>query len=124
MWCSIGLCIAQLLAVLVSAGYGIVHMIQVYVAINLLWILVWHYFARREIDIRLTEIIRDMAPYIVLTLVLVVAAYLLTAGIANLYLSLAAKVLFVATGYVLALWLLQSTIFKESVNFFLKRQLK
>ena len=117
MWCSVGLCIAQLLAVLFSAPYGIVPMIEVYVAINILWLLVWHHYACREISVRLTEVVGDLLPYLAITVVLVGAAHLLTAGIASLYLRFAAKVGFVAAAYCLTLWLLRSTIFREALGF-------
>lgn len=124
MWCNIGLCVAQLLAVCLSSGYGIEWMITVYVLINIGWFFVWHFFARREIDLRLTEALLDITPYLTITLVLVVATYLLTSNIESLYLCFALKVLFVATGYCLTLWLLRSTTFKEFVQFFIKHKIE
>jgi hypothetical protein len=124
MWCNIGLCVAQLLAVCLSSGYGIEWMITVYVLINIGWFFVWHFFARREIELRLTEALLDITPYLTITLVLVVATYLLTSNIESLYLCFALKVLFVATGYCLTLWLLRSTTFKEFVQFFIKHKIE
>ena len=123
MWCHIALCLMQLAAVIFSAPYGIVRMIQVYVALTVLWILVWHWFAHREISLRLWEVVCDISPYFVISAVLIYGAHLLTADISNLYLGFCAKVLFVAVGYCLTLWLLRSTIFRESIEFFRKRQL-
>lgn len=123
MWCHIALCLVQLAAVIFSAPYGIVRMIQVYVALTVLWILVWHWFAHREISLRLWEVVCDISPYFVISAVLIYGAHLLTADISNLYLGFCAKVLFVAVGYCLTLWLLRSTIFRESIEFFRKRQL-
>jgi len=122
MWCHIALCVVQLAAVIFSAAYGIERMIQVYVALTIAWILVWHWFAHREISLRLWEVIRDISPYFIISIVLIYAAHLLTTGIGNLYLSFLAKVLFVAISYCLVLWLLKSTIFMESIDFFRKRQ--
>ena len=123
MWCHIALCLVQLAAVIFSAPYGIVRMIQVYVALTVLWILVWHWFAHHEISLRLWEVVCDISPYFVISAVLIYGAHLLTADISNLYLGFCAKVLFVAVGYCLTLWLLRSTIFRESIEFFRKRQL-
>ena len=122
MWCHIALCVVQLAAVVFSAAYGIERMIQVYVALTIAWILVWHWFAHREISLRLWEVLKDISPYFFISLVLIFAAHLLTRGIDNLYLSFAAKVLFVGISYCLVLWLLKSAIFKESIDFFRKRQ--
>lgn len=123
MWCHIALCIVQLAAVIFSAPYGIERMIQVYVALTVLWILVWHWFAHREINLRLWEVIRDVSPYLLISMALIYGAHLLTSGIDSLYLSFLAKVLFVGLSYCLVLWLLRSTIFQESIAFFTKHQL-
>jgi O-antigen/teichoic acid export membrane protein len=117
MWCNVGLCLAQLAAVYFSASYGLVFMIQIYVCINIGWLLVWHYFARREICLRLLEVVKDISPYLMISLALVFAAHELTTSIDSLYLSLAVKVLFVATTYCLILWLLRSTIFMEAIGY-------
>lgn len=117
MWCSIVLCFVQLAAALVAAPYGIDTMIVLNVAISIGWILVWHYFAHREINIHLWEVVKDIAPYFLLSVTFVITAYWLTKDIGNLYLSLATKVAIVSTLYCLSLWLLNSTIFKEFIAF-------
>ena len=123
MWCNIALCIAQLAAVAVSAPYGIERMILVYVAITILWIGVWHFFAHREISLHLWDVIKDISPYLAITLVLIYGAHWLTTGLTNIYIRFAAKVAFVATAYSLTLWLTGSTIFRESVAFFVKKKI-
>ena len=122
MWCNIALCAVQLAAVLFSAPYGIESMIQVYVTITILWIGVWHYFAHREIKLRLWEVVKDISPYLLITCVLICLAQLLTQNISSLYLSFAVKVLFVSTTYCLVLWLFRSTIFRESIDFLTHRK--
>ena len=123
MWCSIALCLSHLAAAVLSAPYGIHTMIMVYVAINICWILVWHHYAHHEIRLRIHEVIKDIAPYLLLAATFVVVAILLTKDIANLYLSFIIKVLTVCILYALSLWLLKSTIFKEFILFILKRKI-
>ncbi len=118
MWCNIVLCLTQLVAVCLSAQFGIEVMLLVYVGITIAWILPWHYFAHREIPLSLWDVVRDLTPYFVITVVLCCIAYWLTRGVDSLYLSFGMKVGFVAVGYVLTLWLLRSTIFRESMEFF------
>jgi O-antigen/teichoic acid export membrane protein len=121
MWCNIGLCAAQLCAVIVSAAYGIERMIEVYVAITIGWILVWHYFAHREIRLRLWEVVKDVSPYLLLTGALLYGAQWLTHGINNLYACFGVKVLVVAVAYPLVLWVTGSTIFRESMDFIFRK---
>lgn len=122
MWCNILLCVVQLLAVVFSAPYGIEVMLMVYVAITIMWTLVWHWFVHREIGLRLWDVLRDISPYLLLTCVLVCIAHLLTQNIDSLLLSLLAKIAFVAASYCLTLWLLRSTIFRESIAFLTSRR--
>ncbi len=124
MWGNIALCLTQLAAVMVSASYGIEVMIMVYVAVTISWILVWHYFAYQEIDIRLTDIVKDILPYLIITVILIFSAHLLTLSINNLYLKFLMKVIFVAVTYCIILWLLRSTIFRESMEFLVKRKIQ
>ncbi len=121
MWGNILLCLVQLLAVVFSAPYGIEVMLMVYVAITIVWTLVWYWFVHKEIGLRLWDVLRDISPYLLLTSVFVYIAHLLTQGIDSLLLSLLAKMAFVAVCYCLSLWLLRSTIFRESIEFLSKR---
>ncbi len=121
MWGNIALCLIQLAAVIFSAPYGIEVMLIAYVAITILWIGVWHWFVHREIGLRLWDVVRDISPYLILACVLIYVAHLLTRSIDSLLLGLLAKMAFVAVTYCLALWLLRSTIFRESIEFLSKK---
>ena len=123
MWCNIALCVVQLTMVLLTAPYGMERMIQVYVAITVGWLLVWHYFVHQEIGLQLLELFKDILPYLVISVTLMIIAYWLTQGIGNLYLCFATKVLFVSATYCLTLWLTGSTIFKEALIFLTKHQI-
>ena len=82
------------------------------------------FFARKEIGLSIWEAIRDIAPYFLLSMCIVVAVHWLTAGIGNLYISLVVKVLAVAVAYCAALWLLGSIIFREAILFITKRRIE
>ena len=78
----------------------------------------------REIGLTLKHLLKDISPYLFLSALLTVLAHYLTHSIGNLYLSMAVKVVGVAAVYALVLWKLQSVIFRESVQFLLKRSRK
>lgn len=123
MWCTISLCLAQLMAVCLSVSYGIDVMIMVYVVISICWLFVWYHYAHKEIEISLSEVIRDIFPYFFLSALFSVVAYLSTANIGNDYLCFILKVLMVALPYCICLWLFGSAIFKEIIVFLTKREL-
>lgn len=124
MWCTLAFLAAQLVAVALCVPFGIERMVQAYVAITILWVAVWYYFAHRKIGLRLREAVGDVAPYVLLSMAIVYAVYLLTANIANIYLGLVLKVGLVAAAYCLSLWLLGSTILREAFTFIVKRKVE
>ncbi len=121
MWCTISLCLTLLVAVIAVSPLGFQWMLRFFIGINILWLFVWFWFVRREIGLRLRDMLLDIAPYILLATVLTFSAAYLFGGISNLYLSLLVKVVFVATLYPLILWLAGSHILKESLRYILKK---
>lgn len=117
MWSTLGLSLVQLVAVCATYPYGLPWMLRTFVLIHISWLLVWHHFVRQEIGLRLRDMLRDISPYLLLSLLLVVVVRYATHSLGNLYLSMAAKVLLMAGLYALALWRLRSTIFRESLAF-------
>lgn len=121
MFSNITLSLVQILTACISYPYGIKTMIYLFVAINILWMFVWYAFVRKEIPLRLGAMLKDISPYLLLAATVNAAAYFITLGISNVYLSLGIKVVFSATFYFLVLWKLHSVIFFESVQFIRKK---
>jgi len=124
MWCTTALGVTQLIALLLSASYGILPMVCVYVAVSILWLLVWQQLVKKEIGLRLTQTVKDIAPYLIISTLLAIGALLIARPFNNIYACFAIKVGFFATTYCLILWLLNSTIFKESITFIVKKEFK
>lgn len=124
MWNTICLSLLQLVAACAMYPFGLEWMLRVFVAIHIGWLFVWLWFVHREIGLTLKHLLKDISPYLLLSALLTVSAHYLTRSIGNLYLSMAVKVVGVAAVYALVLWKLQSVIFRESVQFLLKRSRK
>lgn len=122
MWNSISLSILQIIAVCAMFPYGLEWMLRVFVMINISWLFVWFVFVKREIGLTLRDMLKDISPYMLLSVALVVVAHYATRSIENLYLSMAAKFLIVGSLYVLTLWKLHSVILQESIEFLLKKK--
>lgn len=117
MWSTFGLSLVQLVAVCATYPYGLQWMLRTFVLIHIGWLFVWHHFVRQEIGLRLRDMLRDISPYLLLSLLLAAVAHYATQSAGNLYLSMATKILLMASLYALALWRLRSTIFRESLAF-------
>lgn len=122
MWNTISLSILQLIAVCGMYPYGLEWMLRVFVTINIGWLFVWFKFVRREIGLTLKEMVKDLSPYLLLSAALVTGAHWATQPIENPFLSMMAKMVLVAGLYALVLWKLQSVIFRESIEFLLKKK--
>ena len=117
MWCTIALCVLQAAALCMTHPLGLDAMLWTFTAINVLWLFVWYCFVRREIGLALTDMFRDISPYLLLTVALIAACHLLLGSIGNVYASIALKIVFVGTLYVAILWLAGSVILRECIAF-------
>ena len=124
MWCAFAFCIVQLAGMLLCIPYGISMMVTFFVFINIAREFVWFWYSRHEIGLRFSEAVRDISPYMFLSVCTIIGANFITSGISNIYLSLAIKVTFVLSVYCTALWLLGSTIFKEIILFITKKKIE
>ncbi len=124
MWNTICLSLLQLAAVYAMYPYGLEWMLRIFISIHIGWMFVWYLFARREITLTLRGMLKDISPYMLLSAALVILAHYATQPIDNIYLRLLAKVAMVAGLYCLILWRLHSVIFRESIEFILKRKIR
>lgn len=117
MWSTISLGIVQLGSMLLLYPYGIHTMIIIYVAINIGWLLVWHYFVWREIQFSLFHALKDILPFAGIAAGVMIVTYYLTLGFTNLYLLIAGKIIIAFILYTVILWLSRSVTFRESLHY-------
>jgi O-antigen/teichoic acid export membrane protein len=123
MWSTISLAIIQLIAMCAVHNYGIRSMLLLFIAINILWLLVWFALIRREIGLTFLQMMKDITPYASVAVVAMGIACVASFNISNLYLSLLVKVIVAAAVYAAILWSLHSVILRESVDFLLKKKI-
>ncbi len=112
---TLGVIIAQLLAVVICREMGIMTMIIVCTAVYALWGIVWVY----AVKVSLLNTLQDIAPYIIVTSIALAAAYYTAAYMAHssLILTLCVKIVVAAAVYMLILWRLNSVVLKESLSY-------
>lgn len=123
MWSTAILGISQLIAVLLSIPFGIFTTVCVYTSINVCSLIVWFYFVRREVGLLFKEAISDMFPYALIAGGVMIVTFFATAWINNVYFLLIAKIICAILIYTTSMWVTGSTIFKECINFLLKRNI-
>ena len=103
-------------------GYsGIMLMVINYVIIIVGWMFIWHYFVWRELHLSLIKALLDVMPFLLVTLLAIVATWFATSSLTNSYLLLASRILLVALIYIGVLWLLKAEILRECISYVRKK---
>jgi O-antigen/teichoic acid export membrane protein len=119
---NIAICVLQLICAALLFPFGIWPMMIAYVVCYFIGLLIWHYFANKLIGIRLRQVLKDIVPYLTITIGCFFVAWLVTRNIQNVYLLGSLKIAVTAALYILIMKYSRSTIFKESVAFLTKRK--
>ena len=122
MWCTVMQCVVLLVSVCVAAPFGIYTMILALVSINVLWTMVWFYFAHAEIHLSPVEALKDICPFLVVSIMVMAATWFMTRGISNLILLLVVRILMASVLYFLLLKLAHAVILDECLQFLLKKK--
>ena len=124
MWLSIGQIVVMLAAVLACHSMGFKPMVMAFAAVNIVWLLAWQFFASQLIGYRFMTMLRDLLPFMLIALAVMVATYFLTLPISNIYVLLVARVVIAVALYALTMKLLRANIFEECVEFLRTRRHK
>lgn len=114
--------IVQLTVLLLVHNLGIQAMIVAFVAVNVLWLLVWHSFVHRYIGLRLKHTLADIMPFAAIAAVTMAATYASTLWIGDMRLLLIARVVLAAAIYVAILRITNAAILKECVAYLTKKK--
>ena len=121
MWLNIAQIAIVITAVLACHSLGFTAMVVAFAAVNILWLLAWQAFAARLIGYSYWSMIRDLLPFLLITLVVMAVTYFVTLPLGNLYLLLIARVIIAVALYSLIMKLLRAKIYEECVEFIKSR---
>lgn len=114
MWNTIAVGVLQVAALCVTYRWGLSTMLMVYVGLNVGWLFVWQWFARRQTGLAFRQALADVLPYLVAAAAVVAVAGWAASAIASVWLSLAVKISVAAALYVLIMWVSGSVVFREA----------
>lgn len=122
MWSIISLGLILLACTIAVYPYGLYTMLITYVAVNVSWLFVWHFFVRREIGLSLFEALSDILPYALIAAGVMIATHYITEPMENIYIRFAVKIGIAASLYIFLMWVSRSVTFRESVQYLTKRK--
>ena len=97
-------------------------MILSYVVIVVSWLGIWHWCLKREIGIRFRDALRDILPFMLVAAGSMIATYLITSFITNIYLLIVVRILLAASLYLGIMWLLGAAIMRECLDYIFKKK--
>ena len=124
MWLTIGQIAIMLTAVLACHSLGIKAMVIALACINILWLLAWQVFANRLIGYRFFSMFRDLLPFMLIALAVMVVTYFVTLHISNMLMLLVARVLIAAALYFITMKLLRARILEDCIEFIRSKKSK
>lgn len=122
MWLNIGQIVLQLGIILLFYKQGITVMVAAYTAFNILWLGAWQPFAKRILAVRYRDVLKDIAPFLLVAAFVMSATYALTLWISTLWLLLLVRIVLAASLYFLVMRLLGAAILQECLQFILKKK--
>ena len=121
MWCSVALVITQIVVVMVFATWGIEIMIAAYVVTLILWTGIWQVLTYRLIQLRFTDLLKDVCPFLLATIGCIGVTYYTTLFITNVIALILSRIIITSLLYMAIMKIAHVKIFKECIQFIFKR---
>jgi O-antigen/teichoic acid export membrane protein len=107
----------QLIVVLSLYRLGLFWMVTAFIGISFATLLLWQRYVHQLIGLTLRDILKDILPYLGITLACFFIAWIATINIQNIYWLLVSKIAISGFLYIFVMKISRSVIFKESVEF-------
>ena len=124
LWCTCGLGLASIVLMVCIWPLGIRSMVVGYTALNLLWVLVWHFFVRRLTGYGFVMFMRDTLPFAFAAMAVMAATYFATAWIGNMAVLLVARIAVAAVLYYAVMRVARVHILNECQQFIVNKLFK
>ena len=120
LWNTIALGALQIVLMVSLWQEGIYTMVIAYTLLNILWVFVWHYFARRLMGYRLLHFLKDIVPFALAAAGVMAVTGFATQMISALWLKLLCRVIIATILYYAVMRISGAIILKECLSFFKK----
>ena len=109
--------ILQLAAVLCLYPLGLFWMVMAYIGISFSSLLLWQRYVYQLIGLKIRDILKDILPYLGITVICLFIAWVATRNIQNIYGLFASKIVISAFLYIFVMKISRSVIFQESMEY-------
>lgn len=121
MWLNISQIAVQIILIFLTYQQGILTVVWAYTLLNIIWLIGWQIFAQRMIGVRFFDVLKDTMPFAVISIAVMLATWLVTSTVSNVYVLLLLRVVIAGCLYLAVMKLLRVRIMDECLSFFLKK---
>ena len=115
-------CVLIWVAMIALHSFGLHVMVVAFITINVGWLLVWHYFAWKLVRLSLWDIMKDVTPFILFSLLAILLSWFTTRNIIQPLWLMLAKIVTTAVYYPVILWICRAQVLRESIQYLLKKK--
>lgn len=121
MMCTISLCVCVWMGLIGMQTYGIEAMILFFIAVNILWMAVWQWFAWRMFRLSYIDALKDIVPFLAVSIFVMSVTYYATSAITSNVVSLLVKILMATVLYTGIMYIAKAKILREAISFLCKK---
>lgn len=121
LWCNVAQIAAQLIAFFLFHKQGITIVVCAYSALNILWLFVCQVVAGKLIGLRLINMLKDIVPFMLIAMLVMMATYYMTSSIESQVATLFSQVVIAMLLYASVMKLLHAKVMDECIMFLRRR---
>lgn len=120
MICTIAQCLAVWAGLILLYPKGLMPMVIYFIGLNVAWLGIWQWCAKRLIGLRWREALKDILPFLIFTLIVHSFAWWATSGITVMWLRMISRIAMAAILYAGIMWVSGAKIMRETVGYLFK----
>ena len=120
MACTITQCLAVWAGLVLLYPKGLMPMVIYFIALNVAWLGVWQWWAKRLVGLRWREALKDILPFLVFTLIVHGFTWWATNGIPIMWLRMVCRIIMAGVLYAGIMWVSGAKIMRETVEYLFK----
>ena len=117
MFCTIAQCMAVWAGLLLLYPKGLMPMVIYFIALNIAWLGIWQWCAKRLVGLRWRETLKDILPFLIFTLIVHGFTWWVTSGITIMWLRMICRIIMAAVLYAGIMWVSGAKIMRETVEY-------
>ena len=124
MGCTIGQCLVVWvgLILLYLNGYGMLPMVIFFIMLNVGWLCIWQWWAKRLIGLRWHWVALDILPFLFFTIGVLAITWWITQTIDNLWLLMISRIVLAVVLYTSIVWISRAKIMRETMDYILHKK--